>query len=327
MKRRPDCKPSPSNRYTPLLAALVLGGLVVVAYTAILVGLEIRRSPLVVWLTGGFLFVITALAVHCGYSIVLKPRASSQGLRPEPAAARPAGSEAMLRKQLADREAELGPDHPEVAQILYNLANISSRAGRRDEAETLHRRALAIREASLGPEHRRVAQSLRAVAEIEASQGRHADAFARVRRALAILDSAPAEPASVLPGGFEAAAATLQMAEVAANAGRFPEAEKLYRRAWSRFADCLRGHARYVGPDPNVYNPATVPVASFLEARSRPRDAEEIYRKALEVIKRQSSDPRERAQVVAVYSEFLRRQGRADEARALEPRGGAPGLE
>ncbi len=50
-------------------------------------------------------------------------------------------------------EQSLGPDHPDVASPLNNLANLYFEQGKYSEAEPLYQRALAIWEQSLGPDH------------------------------------------------------------------------------------------------------------------------------------------------------------------------------
>ncbi len=62
-------------------------------------------------------------------------------------------AELLYRRALAIAETALGPDHPNVATCLGNLAELLRVTGRAGEAEPLYRRALAILEASLGPEH------------------------------------------------------------------------------------------------------------------------------------------------------------------------------
>ena len=54
----------------------------------------------------------------------------------------------------------LGPQHPDVAVSLSNLALLYHAQGRYAEAEPLHQRALAICEAVLGPLHPTVATLL-----------------------------------------------------------------------------------------------------------------------------------------------------------------------
>src|SRR5260221_337339 len=58
---------------------------------------------------------------------------------------------------LAIREKGLGPDHPDVATSLSDLAAMYERLGRYADAEPLYKRSLAIYEKALGPDHSFVA--------------------------------------------------------------------------------------------------------------------------------------------------------------------------
>ena len=62
-----------------------------------------------------------------------------------------------MRRALAIDEKSFGPDHPNVAIRLNNLAQLLQDTDRLDEAEPLMRRALAIDEKSFGPDHPDVA--------------------------------------------------------------------------------------------------------------------------------------------------------------------------
>ena len=56
-----------------------------------------------------------------------------------------------MRRALAIDETSCGPDHPDVAIDLNNLAQLLQATNRLAEAEPLMRRALAIDETELGP--------------------------------------------------------------------------------------------------------------------------------------------------------------------------------
>ncbi|MEX1365424.1 MAG: serine/threonine-protein kinase [Nannocystaceae bacterium] len=64
---------------------------------------------------------------------------------------------ARLRLLLEQREALLGPEHPELGGLLAKIGGLYYYLDQPREALAYHRRALAIRERSLGPEHWRVA--------------------------------------------------------------------------------------------------------------------------------------------------------------------------
>jgi tetratricopeptide (TPR) repeat protein len=65
-----------------------------------------------------------------------------------------AEAEALYRRRsLAIREKALGPEHPGLAAVLYNLAALYDTQSRHAEAEPHYKRALAIRDTALGPDH------------------------------------------------------------------------------------------------------------------------------------------------------------------------------
>ena len=91
-----------------------------------------------------------------------------------------------MRRALAIDEASFGPDHPNVAIDLNNLAQLLQATNRLAEAEPLMRRALAIDEASFGPDHPNVAIRLNNLAQLLQATNRLAEAEPLMRRALAI---------------------------------------------------------------------------------------------------------------------------------------------
>jgi tetratricopeptide (TPR) repeat protein len=74
-------------------------------------------------------------------------------------------AEPLLQRALAIREQALGPQHPDVAHSLNDLAELYRAQGKYAEAEPLYQRALAIREQALGPQHPDVATSLNNLVE------------------------------------------------------------------------------------------------------------------------------------------------------------------
>jgi tetratricopeptide (TPR) repeat protein len=132
-----------------------------------------------------------------------------------------------LREQLVDDiDAELGPEHPDVAVNLHGLADVLQNQGRHREAEHMLRRALAIREKALGPEHPDVASSLNELAACVAyPAGKHAEAEEMLRRALNIQEKA------LGPEHAGVASSLSFVAIVLAKQGKTDEAERLARRA------------------------------------------------------------------------------------------------
>jgi CHAT domain-containing protein len=96
----------------------------------------------------------------------------------------------LAERAVAIKERALGPDHPEVATSLMNVAVVRARAGDPAGAKQILERALAIREASLGPDHPLVAASLEALAGLLMGQQDDDGARRLIERVLRIRETA-----------------------------------------------------------------------------------------------------------------------------------------
>ena len=96
----------------------------------------------------------------------------------------------LFERALAIREKALGPEHPDTATSLNNLAVLLQDQGDLAAARPLFERALAIREKALGPEHPDTATSLNNLAVLLQDQGDLAAARPLYERALAIREKA-----------------------------------------------------------------------------------------------------------------------------------------
>jgi tetratricopeptide (TPR) repeat protein len=83
-------------------------------------------------------------------------------------------------------EQQLGPNHPDIAQSLNNLALLYRKLGKYSQAEPLYRRALSISERQLGPNHPDTAQILNNLALLYRKQGNYEQAEPLYKRALSI---------------------------------------------------------------------------------------------------------------------------------------------
>jgi hypothetical protein len=77
----------------------------------------------------------------------------------------------------------LGPDHPDVATPLINLAALYSEQGLYAHAEPFCKRALTIMEKALGPEHPNVIRSLENMAALYRATDRETEAATVEKRA------------------------------------------------------------------------------------------------------------------------------------------------
>jgi len=98
-----------------------------------------------------------------------------------------ARAEPLYQRALAIHEQALGPEHPDTATSLNNLAGLYYAMGAYARAEPLYQRALAIAEKALGPEHPQTAISLNNLALLYDAMGAYARAEPLYQRALAIV--------------------------------------------------------------------------------------------------------------------------------------------
>ncbi|MBP1748989.1 MAG: Kinesin light chain [Deltaproteobacteria bacterium] len=139
--------------------------------------------------------------------------------------ARYAEAEPLFQHSLTIREKTLGPDHPDVAISLNNLAELYRQQGRYAEAEPLFQRSLAIWEKALGPFHPDVAISLNNLAGLYYQMGRYAEAEPLFQRSAAIWENA------LGPDHPEVAESLGNLAELYRQQGRYAEAEPLFQRS------------------------------------------------------------------------------------------------
>jgi tetratricopeptide (TPR) repeat protein len=92
------------------------------------------------------------------------------------AAGQYADAQPPLEHALALREKALGPEHPNVAASLNNLAELYRAQGRYADAEPRYQRALIIWEKALGPEHPNVATVRKNYAALLRANNRDAEA-------------------------------------------------------------------------------------------------------------------------------------------------------
>jgi tetratricopeptide (TPR) repeat protein len=128
----------------------------------------------------------------------------------------------LFQRSLAIRKNVLGPDDPDVATSLNNLAQLYFYQGRYAEAQPLYKHSLAIREKALGSEHRLVGISLDNLAVLYKNQGKYIEAEPLYQRSIEILKKA------LGPQHHDVAISMNNLANLYRNQGRYSEAEPLY---------------------------------------------------------------------------------------------------
>jgi len=179
-------------------------------------------------------------------------------------------AEPLLRRALENSDKVFGPEHPDTATCLNNLAELLRSKGDYDSAEPLHRRALEISEKVLGPEHPDTALSLNNLAALLHNKGDYDDAEPLYRRALEIMENVlgPEHP--------DTAGSLNNLAELLRSKGDYDGAEPLYRRA-------LEIMEKVLGPEHPDTASSLNNLALLLSNKGDYDGAEPLYRRALEI--------------------------------------------
>jgi len=256
----------------------------------------------------------------------------------------------IVIRLLANLEKTLGPEHPQVATSLNDLAELYRAQGRYSEAEPLYRRSLAIREKALGPEHLDVGQQLNNLALLYWVQGRYAEAARLFQRSLTIHEKVlgPEHP--------DVGTALNNLALMYQNEGRYADAEPLYKRSLAirekafgpehqevgnslnNLASLYQNEGRYADAEPlqkrglaiqeKVLGPEHPDVAMLLnnlaelyQNEGRYADAEPLYKRSLAIYEKTlGSEHPNLAQLLNNLAALLGRQQRYEEAEPLYKR-------
>jgi tetratricopeptide (TPR) repeat protein len=185
---------------------------------------------------------------------------AQRSLRPEP--------ESLMRLALEINEQMLGPEHPDLARDLYNLAQFLRDHNRLSEAEPLMWRALAINEN--WPDLHNVARVLNELALLLNATNRSAEAESLMRRALSIDEKTyGAEHPDV-------ARDLNNLAHILQNTNRLTEAEPLMRRA-------LSIDEKTYGAEHPLVAIRLNNLAQLLQDTNRLTEAEALMRRALAI--------------------------------------------
>jgi len=164
-------------------------------------------------------------------------------------------------RALAITEKALGKDHPDVAKILDELAELLGLfKGDMHEAIPLLERALAIREKALGKDHPSVANSLNHLAEFYGFQGEDEKAEMMFLRALAIEEKILGEEHP------NVATSLNNLAMLYSAQSDYPKALPLYERSLAILENALGKDHPYIATSLNNY-------ADCLEALGKTKEA------------------------------------------------------
>lgn len=178
-------------------------------------------------------------------------------------------AEKLFREALELREEALGPDHPEVARVAHDLAEMYWHRDRFAEAEQLYLRALRILERP-PTDARRHATTLSYLAYLYYSWRRYEDAEPLHLRALSIRQAAldPNDP---------------DVATSLNNLGRLYSKQKKYALAEAHFLHALRIREARLGPSHYHVGYTLNGLGNLYCDQGRYREAEPRYRRALDI--------------------------------------------
>jgi tetratricopeptide (TPR) repeat protein len=210
----------------------------------------------------------------------------------------------LLRDALTMREKALGPEHPETATSLNDLALLLHDQGDYAGARPLFERALEIRKKALGPEHPDTATSLNNLAGM-LHQGDLAGARPLFERALAIREKAlgPEHP--------ETATSLNNLARLLHDQGDYAGARLLFERA-------LAIRKKALGPEHTDTAASLDNLAGVLHDQGDLAGARPLYERAL-AMREKALGPEhpDTARSMSNLARVLRDAGRANEAEPL----------
>ena len=230
------------------------------------------HSRVVAELEAGGRYLVQACALSGGrgpFELTLTPERPEQLSLNERARLERADAE----RRLAVVEAYRGPEHPDTAACLSNLAVLLWQQGSYAAARPINQRALAIHEKTLGPEHPSTATSLANLAVLIHAQGEYNAARPLYERALAIREK-------VLGPEHPDTANTLStLASLLHDQGDYEAARPLYERA-------LAIHERVLGPDHPHTAASLNGLALLLKARGDREAARPLLKRVLAIHER-----------------------------------------
>eukprot|EP00752_Nemacystus_decipiens_P009335 g8343.t1 len=206
---------------------------------------------------------------------------------------------------LAMLEKVLGPDHPDVATSLNNLASLLQSQGNYGEAEGLYKRSLGIREKALGPDHPDVATSLNNLAMLLERQGNYGEAEGLHRRSLGIREKV------LGPDHPDVATSLNNLASLLKSQGNYGEAEGLIRRS-------LGIREKVLGPDHPHVALSLHNLASLLGSQGNYGEAEGLHKRSLGILEKVlGPDHPDVATSLNNLASLLEDQGNYGEAKGL----------
>ncbi len=232
-------------------------------------------------------------------------------------------SESLYKSALAIDEKDLGKDHLDVAMSLANMSTLYCNQGRFNEAEPLCKRALSIIERALGPDNTDVAMALSNLASTYLSQRKYQEAQPLYERALSIYEAAEN------PSHIELWRGLNNLANVYRLQGKTEQAAELRKRALAMnqkaaasapiVRQALSMNEKIYGPNHKETAISLSDLASIYQQQGKNSEAEQLYKRAIEILKSPNqADHETLANVFTDYAELLRKTYRQGAASVMD---------
>ncbi len=212
----------------------------------------------------------------------------------------------LAEQSLALRRATFGPEHPDVAESLYRVADVICYLGDYATSDSLYRVSLAMRQRLLGDEHPRVAEGLDGLGlMLYYKEGARHESETVLRQALAMRQKLLGPEHPRVAESMHNLAATLYGLD------KPDEAEALLRQALAMRRTLLGNDHPDLAPTLNF-------LARVLHDRGQAAEAEALLREALDVQRRRlgSGHPMTLRTLIGLAGQ-MQQQGRHDEAEPL----------
>jgi eukaryotic-like serine/threonine-protein kinase len=217
-----------------------------------------------------------------------------------------AQAEPLLRHALEIREGRLGNNNKDTLQSMYQLAEVLTWEGKRDEAEKLCRQSLEGRRSVLGPEHRDTLISMNWLVWILFIEGKYAEAEKLGREAVGDTKRALGSEDNITLSAMS------RLGVVLSEEGKYPEAEGIVRQVQETRRQML-------GPETPDTVAATVNLANVLMNEGKAAESEKLFRDVLPVTQRLYGPENPKTlMTVENLAIAVKDQGRYSEAEKLE---------
>jgi eukaryotic-like serine/threonine-protein kinase len=210
----------------------------------------------------------------------------------------------LLQSALDQRRSLFGPDSPEVADSLVDLALLRDAQGKYNEAETLARQGLEIAKRKLPPNHPALGRDTSTLGRILEDRGNYAQAIQVLEEAVR-LQSQPDGPTSDL------AETMTELANSHYYAGNYKTSDSLNRKVLEMDRQLYGNRHPHVADDLINLGAIQLDLGHF-------KEAEEYDRQALDIIRSfYGEDNPETASALTILGRALVTQGRDDEAAGM----------